>query len=337
MPSEYGFQTTNNQDTRGVGIAEPEEYLPPQASPGTCTTQSNDSWLGTTPPRIAAGSYYFTDSSGGIYAQQVMIALVPIQPGETADAASFISSLQQHCFLPMTRSGQSVTATLWKSPNFGEVTRVYQVMNGKGTAENELMFFAVSDNYYVYVQAAPGVPAPGGASHFGSDIVTEVSQALLKMDETIGTHFMLPNGYTPGNVAWDPGTVPTTSGLAAFVGTWDGHSRELKIDSSGHGSLDWRTYVICGSSEAKPGHACEPANNPVSEGGHITFQLQVSGDQAVAHVLTSNDVGFTGDMQVTVEKRNTEGQPVVIEFDQVGFCNLAASDGTVDFSQYCGA
>ena len=305
-PGEFGFQTTGGADTRGMLQVEPEDYLPPQGGGNgysACNTQGSSSWAVV--PKIAAGGYYLgSHADSGVLAQNVNVALVPLG-GNSAQAVQFLSSLMTHCAFTGSRYGP-VTADLVRTANFGDVTRAYHVVSQDGT--DKLEYMSVSGGYYLYVEATP---VPGGADSDGFmvDAATHIGEEMVKLDQTLGTHFQESRGSTPGG-SWDNPQAKTFS-IASMAGSWSGHGRDATISAVGLLTLDWQTYVICGTPQAKPGHACE--QSPGGEGGHATMRLSRQGGQLTAHVLHSNDTMFSGDIPVLVLKRGVQGQPVAIE------------------------
>ena len=322
-PGEFGFNTTDGTDSRGMLTAEREDYLPPP----DCNAQSDETWASA--PQVAAGGYLLGSPGGPALAHDVIVSLVPIG-NNGPQAVQYLESLKAHCALPNSRYGP-VTSDLVRTANFGDATRVYHVMSLDGGTD-KLEFMAVSGGYYLYVEAWP---ITGGADSdgFAVDVVTHIAQALTKIDETVGTHFQPSRGSTPGS-AWSNPAQPAAS-IQSLVGSWSGHSRGATISANGLVNLGWRTYTICGSADAKPGHACEPADNPISEGGHATMHLEQQSGGLVAQVLSSNDTDFAGDLPVKVLLRDAQGRPTAIS---IGQSASAMTLCTTDAPQmYCGA
>ncbi|MFG1922687.1 hypothetical protein [Cryptosporangium sp. NPDC048952] len=50
----------------------------------------------------------------------------------------------------------------------------------------------------------------------------------------------------------------------AYIGTWDGHGRQIVIGRNGTGKMDGRTYVTCGTEDVanNPGVPCEKFGIP---------------------------------------------------------------------------
>jgi len=71
-----------------------------------------------------------------------------------------------------------------------------------------------------------------------------------------------------------------------FAGTWAGHGRQLTIDSTGVGTLTWRTYANCGQD---PPPCDTTIGNEIFDGGAATvFLASIGPDNASGRVISSN-------------------------------------------------
>ena len=85
-------------------------------------------------------------------------------------------------------------------------------------------------------------------------------------------------------------TRPATSWYQPYVGTWDGHGRQLVIGRNGTGRMDGRTYVTCDTDEAAkhPGVPCEPFGTPADVSQQSVRITKTS--RVYLEITESNDV-----------------------------------------------
>lgn len=91
--------------------------------------------------------------------------------------------------------------------------------------------------------------------------------------------------FHPGNLA--PPTPAGLSGAGPFAGSWSHHGIGLRIDSTGSGTADWRTYATCGQDPPP----CDTfSGNLITDGGHATLTVTAAGPTvANVQILDSTD------------------------------------------------
>jgi hypothetical protein len=123
-------------------------------------------------------------------------------------------------------------------------------------------------------------------------------------------------GIVPSALTGSSSAAPAVSGLASFVGKWEGHERDLVILQTGSGHLTYADLMACPS--------CSEAEAPVDT---VDFTLtSVSNDLAIGRVDASSNeqnVAVGSDVTAQLAAGSPSGQVLQISLGRISqfFCN----------------